>query len=163
MIGNLSKETLSLAGSRGLPIALGTLRKTDKRVILFCRWFPGAHKSGYALRSRVVWWLHTGEVIKGASENIHHKNGIRSDDRFSNLEKMKHGLHSSHHNASRINNVSRTCKACRKAFDINAWRLKEENRGKFCSQQCYQAYPRSDSHKQAISNGLKKSHKKGNR
>ena len=125
-----------LAYDKGIPIYKGSLRKKDGRVIVFCRKFPGSHKSGYALRTRIVWWLHTGEILQGDSKNIHHVNGIRNDDRISNLEKLTRYRHSKLHNV-RVYSWP-MCETCHDHFQIFSWRLNDPKRGKFCSQKCYQ-------------------------
>ena len=142
MIGKLSQSTLRLAASSGINILSGSVRTYDKRIIVFCPPFPGNHKCRYALRSRIVWWLHTGDVIVGCKFNIHHKNNNRQDDRFCNLKKTGHIEHLLHHNPKGLLDVTKTCKECGKRFKINRWRLKDKSRGQFCSPVCYYKHPK---------------------
>jgi len=135
MIGRLSTTTLAAAKRRGVPITSGSLRK-DGRVIIFWRAFPASHKSGYVLRSRLVWWLHTGDALRGDFRNIHHINGIRSDDRICNLEKLTRKQHSKHHHISIY--AWPICKTCHDHFRIKSYRLNDPTRGQYCSQKCYQ-------------------------
>lgn len=141
MIGKISKRSLVLAASKGINLRSGSLRR-DGRVILLARTFPASHKSGSALRARVVWWLHTGEAWRGHRLNVHHKNGNRRDDRISNLQKLKHSHHSSIHGKREGAHIHRKCKNCGEPFSIERWRLKDKSRGTFCSQFCYQEAPK---------------------
>jgi hypothetical protein len=163
MLGKLSDLTIQIASQRGIPITTGSIRPKDGRILIFCRAFPGAHKSGYALRSRIVWWLHTGEVIRGMEFNIHHKNEDRRDDRFENLEKISHSEHSSMHNKEDGAYLERFCLHCGQEFFIERWRLKEKSRGTFCSLDCYHAHPKKESTRKRQSISLKLAYKEGRR
>lgn len=157
----IDDEARNKAQAVGIDLEYGYQRNTDKRYLLFktSEIFPGAHKSRgrLCLRSRFVWWLYTGEILIGHSQNLHHKNHNRADDRFKNLEKIEHVAHSKHHNPAGLKMVERNCIRCRKPFVIHQWRLRELSRGKFCGQKCYHAHKRSDGHKHAISAGMKRS------
>lgn len=156
MIGRVGRNTIALAIKRGINIAGGCVNRRDGRVRIFVKGkFPGAHKSGYALRSRVVWWLHTGEILTGCDVNLHHCNGDRADDRFFNLMPMPHREHAQHHNPPSAELVDRICKQCGGAFKIKKWRLKDKARGTFCGQECYQAHPKSLASRQKRSATLK--------
>ena len=58
------------------------LRKADKT----------ADKRGYVKRANLVWTENTGQVVK-KGYIVHHKNGIKTDDHFSNLELMTYAEH----------------------------------------------------------------------
>lgn len=60
-------------------------RKRDGYVYILKKEHPNADKRGYVKRSWLVWEGHTGHMVT-PPEVIHHKNGIRDDDRFENLE-----------------------------------------------------------------------------
>lgn len=163
MIGSVDRKTIRLAKRVGIDIAAGSINKRDGRVRIFVKGkFPGAHKSGYALRSRVVWWLNTGSV-PDKSTDIHHENTVRTDDRFSNLEANDHVAHSRAHNPKGLKAKERICSGCGHPFQIDAWRLKDRTRGQFCSQECYHSIPRSADHVAAISVGLKRAYQEGRR
>lgn len=142
--GKIGTQTIERGLAIGVDLRNGYLNICDGRVRIFCRKFPGTSKSGYCLRSRLVWWLHTGEVICDMEANIHHLNHDRSDDRFRNLEKISHDEHSQMHNAERSEAAAtyHICKECDKEFSIPKHRLKEKGRGSFCSQECYKKYPK---------------------
>ena len=165
MKGLVDSKSVKLGRRVGIDVAGGYLNSNDGRVRLFVKGkYPGAQPSGgYALRSRVVWWLNTGEVIRGLDFNVHHKNEIRHDDRFSNLEKLVMGDHMRHHHCDPESLPMCKCKHCGNPFKINRWRLKEKTRGSFCSQQCYQHHPRTDKHRAAISEGLSAAYRQGRR
>jgi hypothetical protein len=50
------------------------------------------------------------------------------------------------------------CRHCNRSFSIEGFRLKEAGRGSFCSRECYQFHPRTEKHKSAISNGMRRAH-----
>jgi hypothetical protein len=157
-------ETLEKGLAIGIDLRNGSLSNKDGRVRIYCPQFPGSHKSGFCLRSRVVWWLHTGEIITDMEANIHHENHIPSDDRFDNLEKLSHAEHSQLHNAERSEKaicISK-CAGCGNDFKILQWRL-NQGKGKYCSLKCYNKKPREISHKKNISKGLKRAYKEGKR
>lgn len=133
----IDREAVSLGFRQGFDLREGSLRHTDKRFIVYVKGFyPGAHKSGYALRSRVVWWLYTGEILVGDEFDLHHKNRNRADDRFSNLEKLEHGAHSKEHNPSTVKILSFVCERCGKGYELKEWRAKWRETS-FCSKSCF--------------------------
>ncbi len=159
-VGQVDEHTVSKAQELGMDIAAGTVNKTSGRVTVLKsvrNLYPGKSH----LRSHVVWWLNTGEIIDG--EDVHHKNTNRIDDRFGNLEWLDHVEHAHHHNIKGLRAVERACLGCGKSFKIDGWRLKDVSRGKFCSQECYHNQERSIQHKQAIGRGLVRAYAEGRR
>ena len=120
--------------------------------------YPRAYSEGYALRSHVVYWLHTGEPHPDGTE-LHHKNRITSDDRFENLIVLTRSAHQIEH---KENWILITCANCGAQFKEHVWRTKNRNI-RFCSQKCYHLYPRSTEHKDAISKGIKLAYQEGRR
>jgi hypothetical protein len=150
ILGIINEDLFSKASEAGFKLNTGTLNKKDGRVRIFCRQFPGTTKSGYALRSRIVWWLYTGEVISGTEYDIHHRNHNRADDRIENLEKLQHSAHAHEHNGFKGDNVAyavKRCENCDKIFKLEKARLVDKSsgtkqRGRFCSQDCYHQHPK---------------------
>lgn len=141
----LNRGVIWLADAAGIDLGKSYLRKADGRYVMWhAEAFPGATNKGprCALRSRVIWWLYTGEVLKGYDVNLHHKNHDRTDDRFENLEKITHAEHSLLHNPDGRSDVERTCRECGRSFTIDRGRLSEKGRGSFCSSECYHKHPR---------------------
>ncbi len=145
MKGLVDEKTIKKAAAVGIDITGGSINKKDGRVRIFVKGkVPGTHGSGYALRSRVVWWLNTGEVLIGSGDfDIHHKTQNRADDRFDKLEKLDHRKHARHHNPKTVVMVRCECKKCGKIFRLEQWRFKDESRGQYCSQRCYQTRVRT--------------------
>ena len=162
-VGTVDSRTVELAEAAGILITTGTINKKDGRVRLrtYDR-FLGAHGSGVALRARVVWWLNTGEILTDEWD-IHHKNTIRIDDSFLNLEKLGHKEHAHHHNPKGLNQVERICENCNESFLIDRFRLEDPTRGKFCSQKCYHEKPRTEQRKEAHRLGLLRAYAEGRR
>ena len=125
--------------------------------------YPRAYKEGYALRAHVVWWLHTG-MVHPVGTNIHHKNEIKFDDSFENLECKTVTQHLGDHFQKLY---EFTCGNCQKQFWVTGDALgKRRREGKlpiYCSQKCSRSAPRSIAHNQAISDGLKLAYKEGRR
>lgn len=104
------------------------------------------------LQHRVIVEQHLGRKLL-AHEDVHHKNGIKNDNRIENLEVIDHAEHSSltrrearpayvrpkQSKAPRCN-VFADCLRCRKIFRIKKSlyldRMKRNIRGIFCSVQC---------------------------
>ena len=121
-VGRVDAKTIRLAKKLGIFIQGGSLGKESGRVCINTKGkFPGA------LRSRVVWWLNTGEVIVGKEIDIHHVE------------------HAHHHNPKGLKLVEFICIECKQPFKIDGWRAREEGRGKFCSLRCFWKHPRKSS------------------
>lgn len=93
---------------------------------------PSATWTGWVRRFHAVWWLRTGEVITQGTV-LHHKNEIKLDDSFENLEKMSHGDHTRHHSTKPP--VELKCLNCGNSFFLPKWKDYQ----KFCSLACYWA------------------------
>jgi len=162
MIGLVSKTTVVKARQLGIDLSGGLPRgqRRRSRVVVFAEKFPGKHKSGFALRSRVVWWLHTGEIISGIEFDIHHRNENRIDDRFRNLKKMTHLEHSKLHNPKQPE-VLCICIVCQDQFSLPQWFLNDSSKGRFCSLECYHNFPKSETTRKRVSKSLKLNYKRG--
>ena len=157
MIGLIDHETIELGKRIGLDVSGGSINKRDGRVRLTAAGkLAGWHSQ--PLRSRVVWWLHTGELLVGCEFDIHHRNHVRTDDRFDNLEKIGHIEHAKEHNPSTVVMVERVCRICSGTFQIKQWRLKDPSRGLYCGQACYQHAPKSEDNLAKQAEGLRRWH-----
>ena len=92
---------------------------------------------GWVQRSHAVWWKHTGTGVP-YGYCLHHRDGNKLNDAIENLQLMRHGAHTILH--CKKKGIECMCKNCLKLFFIPKWRLKDPNRGKFCSQKCYREY-----------------------
>lgn len=120
--------------------------------------YPNAYNEGYALRYHIVWWLHYGTPHPKGTE-IHHIDLSKSNDNIENLALLSNSAHQRLHKA---NDVEIVCEGCGKVFFEHAWRVKQRGR-RFCSSECYNSKKRSDLHRKAISDGLKRSYASGSR
>ena len=124
--------------------------------------YPRAYSNGYALRAHVVWWLCVGRPYP-ADKEIHHIDGNKQNDKFTNLCLVTHTEHMRIH-FKKFGELF-FCENCNEPFFIPTWRVtqrrKEGQKIRFCSQKCYHAFPRKDRHKQAISDGLKRAYAEG--
>ncbi len=117
---------------------------------------PRAYEEGYILRSIIAFETYHNIVVPDGMD-IHHLDGNRLNDSKGNLAMLPHGFHS--HISNEINrklgNVERTCECCGRVFTIKKHRMKDtaSRRGRFCSQSCYHAFPRSEEHRRHISEG----------
>ena len=85
------------------------------------------------LEHHLVWWQNTGEVVDN-EDIIHHKNEIKSDNRFSNLIRMPRGEHTIHH-FKIYDDVELECDCCGKSF-IRSGRLLQKAKSFYCSRRC---------------------------
>jgi len=123
---------------------------------------PRAYENGYIFRSVVAFEAYHGIPVP-SDMNVHHLDANRLNDSKDNLVLMTHRAHSQLHNEGRKTDIKRTCQTCGETFLIKRWRLKDPSRGKYCSQKCYHEAPRTNKHKKAIKDGLKKAYREGRR
>ena len=75
----------------------GGRKKTKKGyVMLLKKGHPMADVSGYVMEHRYIMSEHLGRLLLD-DEVVHHKNGIKDDNRLENLELMTHREHTIKH------------------------------------------------------------------
>lgn len=97
--------------------------------------YPRAYHEGYALRAHVVYWLTVGELHPDGTE-LHHKDRIKVNDLFNNLEVLTRSQHRIQHQE---NWTIVTCEHCEKQFQEHVWRTNQRH-VRFCSQKCYHSH-----------------------
>jgi len=75
----------------------GKYISTEGYVFMKCEGHPRANKGGYVFEHILVMEKHLGRYIT-KSENVHHKNHVRTDNLIENLEVLTRGQHTRHHN-----------------------------------------------------------------
>lgn len=164
MTGHVDAETARMALEEDFIIHAGSINKQDGRVRISVRGrFPGCPGMMYALRSRVVWWLRTGEVLIGDDVDIHHENTDRTDDCFDNLQRLTHVEHAKLHNPQSASITICICKTCDGTFPIKTHRLRDPSRGRYCSQVCYQLASKSGEQGAKTSASLRLAYAEGRR
>ena len=142
-------------------------RRKGNRFMVYLPNHPRANKMGHIHRHITVYEaVHRIEVKPPYV--VHHMDGNTLNDNPENLLLMTISEHRKEHlrrKGRELKLVIRTCEYCRKEFNLKKHRLKDKdsNRGRFCSQECYHAMKRSDSHKNNISEGLKRAYREGRR
>ena len=77
-------------------------RKLNKKghVLILRKGHPLADKNGYVLEHRYVVCEHLGRILS-KNEIVHHKNGVKTDNRIENLEIMTNADHTILHHTGR--------------------------------------------------------------
>ena len=106
---------------------------------------PNASKYGYVLHHRVILENHL-ERLLNSNEVVHHKNGIKRDNRLENLELMLVGEHERLHQAERGRTMAELiCPWCKTKFRIsyNQTHMSKKN-GTYtsCSRSCRASFSR---------------------
>jgi len=83
----------------------GRTVKDNGYVMIMNKKYPNAHKSGYVFEHALVMSAEIGRPPRD-SETVHHKNGIRSDNRIENLELWE----SNHPSGQRVSGMIDFCK-----------------------------------------------------
>lgn len=102
---------------------------------------PASTASGWVRRHHAVYWLLTGEAVPRGMD-LHHKDGIKLHDDFTNLELMDHARHAQISNEAKsvAAAVERVCVWCKCTFYLPKNRMRSgPTRGTYCSQECYYA------------------------
>jgi HNH endonuclease len=103
--------------------------------------YPGPkYRDRYMYEHTLVWWQNTGEVVCEPYV-IHHKNGQKRDNDFTNLQRMHRARHDALHSRERmLPLVEVICAYCESAFYITGNHLRMKLRAKslniHCSRSC---------------------------
>ena len=92
-----------------------------------------------------VWWKNTGHILR-RDELIHHKNEIKDDNEFDNLQLLKRGKHTKIHDNRVVTMVCFRC-PCGKQFEREKRQthlIKKKNKSTYCSRRCSGKYSRKN-------------------
>jgi len=103
----------------------GKHKTTDGYIKILCYGHPAA-RNNKVFEHRLVMEGDIQRYLRN-NEIVHHKNGIRDDNRIENLEIMSPSAHASHHKSKPC---IKSCQWCKKEFRY--WKKKQ----KFCSPIC---------------------------
>lgn len=79
------RKRLEKAGIKILDYPPGVYRRWDGYIYVKAPWHPNSNSRGYIMEHRLTYELHHKVSLK-KNEYIHHKNGLRDDNRIENLE-----------------------------------------------------------------------------
>ena len=130
----LSQNTKEKIGKarKGKPLEKtgGRTRTTEGYVRIFCPGHPNKISTGYVFEHRLVMEKYLGRYLT-KEEIVHHKNGIKDDNRIENLEIMSHSEHMSMHKSQP--HVKKKCLECEKGFFVHPYR---KDSAVYCSRSC---------------------------
>ena len=100
--------------------------------------YPGKRYRGkYCYEHHLIWWKETGMLFPKCY-SIHHKNGVKTDNRFVNLELVSNNTHPVLHKKGRLLQHL-ICDYCHKPFTREArqivGKLKKGQIRTFCSRE----------------------------
>lgn len=86
----------------------GKTKDKEGHILVLRKGNPMADKRGYVMEHRLIMSEHLGRVLN-PDEIVHHKNGIKDDNRIENLEIMSNGEHTRLHHLG-AKRSKETCK-----------------------------------------------------
>lgn len=101
--------------------------------------YPGKKYRGkYAYEHTLVWWQNT-QIIPPKRYHIHHRNGIKDDNRFKNLELVHLSTHLSLRKKKKTF-IALICEECKKPYLMlkseHTYRCKTRTGRFYCSRVC---------------------------
>lgn len=99
--------------TKGAAVYTRRLDEQQGYVLLRVPEHPNATKTGYVFEHRYVMAEHLGRPL-AENEVVHHKNGVRNDNRLENLELMDRSAH------ARLRRASTHCPHCGKSLSVRS-------------------------------------------
>lgn len=101
----------------------GKTTHSEGYILIYKKEHPFADSRGYVYEHRLVLEEHLQRYLK-TDEHVHHKNGIKNDNRLENLEILSNKEHATLHGKEKYKD-----KFIYKDNDFNGWKVKEKNSG----------------------------------
>ncbi len=100
--------------------------------------YPGKlYRGRYVYEHHLVYWRNTGKAVP-EGHTIHHRNEIKTDNRWENLELLTKGEHAAHHTV--VEAVAVTCSRCGAEFKLKPSKLRDRqkvSKNLYCTRACF--------------------------
>ena len=115
------------------------MRNGDYDLIRAPAYYPGTlYRGRYCYLHVFVYWFYH-RVLPGPTEQVHHRNENKRDDRIQNLEMLSHVDHRKAHRTGPGEVLQTTCPVCQKVFTRSRRQLYDKKLV-FCSRACIGKY-----------------------
>lgn len=93
---SIAKTKAAISGSKNYHWSGGKKKHSQGYILVYAPDHPCRDRNGFVLEHRLVMERHLGRILD-ESEVVHHKNGVKSDNRLENLQVMSRADHAQLH------------------------------------------------------------------